>query len=111
MFKVIKTAEQVQQEKTQREYEQALNIWKQQRQEAVDAIIVEHKGKKFQGDEVSQDRIARAILSLSDGDTINWVAYDNTEVELTKTDLQTILTQAREQQNLIWNKDRPVKPE
>jgi hypothetical protein len=108
MFKVIKTAKQVQQEKLQKEYEQALRIWKQQRQEAVDSIIVEHKGKKFQGDEVSQDRIARAILSLSDGDVINWVALDNTEVELTKADLQTILTQAREQQSLIWNKDRPI---
>lgn len=111
MFKVIKTAEQVQQEKAQREYEQALNIWKQQRQEAVDAIIVEHNGKEFQGDEVSQDRMARAILSLSDEDTINWVAYDNTEIEMTKADLQTILTQAREQQSSIWNKNRPVKPE
>jgi hypothetical protein len=111
MFKVIKTAEEVKQEKLQKEYEQALRIWKQQRQEAVDAIIVEHNGKEFQGDEISQDRIARAILSLSDEDTINWAAYDNTEVELTKADLQAILAQAREQQSMIWNKNRPVKPE
>jgi succinate dehydrogenase flavin-adding protein (antitoxin of CptAB toxin-antitoxin module) len=111
MFKVIKTAEEVKQEKLQKEYKQALNKWKQERQKAVDSIIVEHKGKEFQGNEVSQDRIARAILSLSDEDTINWVASDNTEVELTKADLQAILTQAREQQSLIWNKDRPVKPE
>jgi lysozyme family protein len=111
MFKNIKNAEQLQQEKLQRDYEQAVTAWKKQRQDAVDSILVEFEGKAYQGDEVSQTRMSRAISAMDDIVTVPWVAMDNTESMLSKAGLQTILAQAGIQQSTVWNQGRPVKPE
>jgi hypothetical protein len=92
-------------------YAAEVQLWKKQRQDAVDAILVEFEGKAYQGDEVSQTRMSRAISAMDDTVTVPWVAMDNTESMLSKADLQTILAQAGIQQSAVWNQGRPVKPE
>ena len=109
MFNNIKTAEQLATEKAQADFEVAINAWKQQRQEAVDNIVVTLNGKEFQGDELSQTRLSRAIVALPDDvSTTPWVAKDNTVVMLNKLELKDLLKQAGNAQNLLWNDGRPT---
>jgi len=92
-------------------YAAEVQLWKERRQDAVDSILVEFEGKTYQGDEVSQTRMSRAIAAMDDTVTVPWVAMDNTVVMLSKASLQTILAQAGIQQSAAWNQGRPVKPE
>lgn len=94
------------------QYELDVTAWKADRQAQVDNIEVLHNEIIFQGDENSQGRMSRSINALPDDTTTaNWVAKDNSEVPLTKPDLQAILFDAGQQQSAIWNVGRPVKPE
>lgn len=62
------------------------------RQELVDNIEVIYNEVIYQGDEVSQSRISRAINGLPDDTSLlNWKAKDNVFRELTKYDLKQIL--------------------
>jgi hypothetical protein len=93
-------------------YAAEVQLWKEQRQDAVDAILVTYNGKEYQGDETSQGRMSRAINGLPDDNTtVVWVALDNSENLLTKVDLQVVLANAGMQQAMLWNQGRPVKPE
>lgn len=73
------------------------------RQELVDNIEVIYNGIVYQGDEVSQSRISRAINGLPDDiTTIQWKAKDNTSHELNRLDLKQILYLAGQEQTRIW---------
>jgi hypothetical protein len=57
---------------------------------------------KFDGDETSQDRMARSIVALNDGETVQWVLADNTIAQVTKEQLRQALRMSGEAQTAIW---------
>ncbi len=86
--------------------EERLSVRKLARSRAVNAIIVEVDGMKFDGDEVAQGRMARAlkVAELNNMDKTAWVLADNTVVEVTKKQLEKALTKAMLQQATLWTK-------
>lgn len=56
---------------------QARETLKEQLQLLVDSIVVGVDGLLFDGDEVSQTRMARAVLVMNDDETILWVQANN----------------------------------
>lgn len=92
--KRIKTEEEL-------EIERIANA-KEKRASIVASIIVEVDGMKFDGDETSQDRMARSIVALNDGETVQWVLADNTIAQVTKEQLRQALRLAGEAQTSIW---------
>jgi hypothetical protein len=77
--------------------------FKAQRAEAVQNIAVTTSaGNTFDGDEVSQGRMARAILALPEGQTVRWVLHDNTEIDATGAELREALTLAGAEQARLW---------
>lgn len=84
---------------------------KQVRRAEVDAIQVTTKsGKVFDGDEDSQTRMARAIVTMVTADTINWVLADNTIVSVTKAELTEALRLAGAAMAEIWVKPYTPTP-
>lgn len=77
-------------------------IAKSERATYVSRIIVEVDGMSFDGDETSQDRMARSIVALNDGETVQWVLADNTIAQVTKEQLRTALRMSGEAQTAIW---------
>lgn len=75
---------------------------KAERAEYVSRIVVEVDGMKFDGDETSQDRMARSIVALNDEETVQWVLADNTIAQVTKEQLRQALRLAGEAQTAIW---------
>lgn len=78
---------------------------KAQRQAEVEAIkVTTSAGNTFDGDEVSQGRMSRAVIGLSamPGATINWVLADNTIIEATAAELVEALALAGAKQGEIW---------
>lgn len=59
-------------------------------------------GKTFDGDEKSQDRMARAVATMEDTETILWVLADNTPATVTRAELREALRLAGEAQTEIW---------
>ena len=86
--------------------EERLSVRKLARSRAVNAIIVEVDGMKFDGDEVAQGRMARAlkVAELNNMDKTAWVLADNTVVEVKKKQLEEALTKAMLQQATLWTK-------
>ena len=84
--------------------EQALAKAKAERAEAVSQITVEVDGFVFDGDEVSQERMARSIVALDDGETIVWVLHDNSIAQVSKEQLKTALRLAGQKQTELWTK-------
>jgi hypothetical protein len=83
--------------------------WKANRQTAVDNIEVSYNGVIFQGDEISQGRMARVIIGTTDDiTTVLWTAKDNSIHELNRIDLKAILSDAVNQQSGLWNTGRPL---
>lgn len=84
--------------------------WKAQRAAAVSRIVVTTKdGNTFDGDEISQGRMARAILGLNTagaGTTVAWVLADNTAIQVTALELLEALTLAGAEQAALWVKDQ-----
>lgn len=74
------------------------------RSEAVAAIVVEVNGKSFNGDETSQNRMARAILALTTaGQTdTQWALADNSFSDVTLQELQEALALAGAEQTRLW---------
>lgn len=81
---------------------EALIKAKEERADYVSKIIVEVDGMKFDGDETSQDRMARSIVALNEGETVQWVLADNTIAQITKEQLRQALRLAGEAQTAIW---------
>ena len=80
---------------------------KRLRQEEVDAILVTTQaGNVFDGDEVSQGRMARAILGMQTqpGITINWVLANNLPTPVNAAELTEALALAGLSQAAIWSR-------
>lgn len=77
--------------------------WKSERSSAVSSIaITTAAGNTFDGDEISQGRMARAILALPEGQTVRWVLHDNTEIDATSAELREALALAGAEQARLW---------
>lgn len=81
---------------------EARELFKAQRTEAVDAIVVEVNGLLFDGDEVAQTRMARAAVVMQDGETTTWVQANNIPVEVTKDQLIQAVRLAGAEQTRLW---------
>ena len=76
--------------------------WKASRTTAVANIKVTVDAMEFDGDEISQTRMTRAIVAINDTDTMPWVLADNTQAFVTKTQLTQALKLAGEEQTRLW---------
>ena len=77
--------------------------WKSSRAAAVAAIkVTTLAGNEFDGDEVSQGRMARAVSSMEDADTVLWVLANNSVIRATKAELREALRLAGSEQAAIW---------
>ena len=76
---------------------------KAEREEFVSKIVVEVDGMMFDGDEVSQDRMARSIIALDLGEKVQWVLADNTIAQVTRAQLREALRKAGTAQTAIWS--------
>lgn len=85
--------------------EQLRDAAKASRASAVAAIkVTTQAGHTFDGDEISQGRMARAILGLrgSDVATVTWVLADNTVIAATEAELTEALALAGAAQAAVW---------
>ncbi|CAH9055037.1 hypothetical protein PSECIP111951_01159 [Pseudoalteromonas holothuriae] len=57
---------------------------------------------EFDADELSQQRMARAILVMDEQDTTTWILANNAVVEVTKAQLFSACKLASEQQTALW---------
>lgn len=75
---------------------------KAEREDYVSKIVVEVDGLLFDGDETSQDRMARSIIALDLGEKVQWVLADNSIKMVTRAQLREALRKAGEAQTAIW---------
>lgn len=79
---------------------------KAERDAAVAAIkVTTTAGNTFDGDEVSQTRMTRAVVALGAapaGSTVNWVLSDNSVLDATEAELTEALLLAGKAQADIW---------
>ena len=76
---------------------------KSNRAEKVASIVVEVDGLEFDGDEISQGRMSRAIIAASgDGDSVNWILANNTVASVTAAQLKQALRLAGEEMARLW---------
>ncbi len=81
----------------------AMADFKASRTLAVSQIVVTTvSGKSFDGDETSQNRMARAVSSSNAGDTTYWVLANNIPTLVTYEELKEALRLAGEAQTLLW---------
>ena len=76
---------------------------KAEREDYVSKIVVEVDGMMFDGDETSQDRMARSIIALDLGEKVQWVLADNTIKMVTRAQLREALRKAGKAQTEIWS--------
>ncbi|MBQ4864370.1 hypothetical protein J8L98_22010 [Pseudoalteromonas sp. MMG013] len=76
--------------------------FKAQRNINVSNIAVEVDGMVFDGDEVSQTRMSRAILLMSDTDSLTWVLNDNSVASVSKKQLTDACLLAAAKQSELW---------
>ena len=76
--------------------------FKATRAEAVNAIVVTVGDKQFDGDELSQTRMARALVGMLEGETIPWVLADNSVAAVTRDELTEALRLAGAEQTRLW---------
>lgn len=101
----MRTAEQLAAEQAQANYD----AWKAERQERVNAITVEVDGMAFDGDELSQGRMARAVAAADQMTEITeWTLADNTVAMVSVQTLKTACRLVGEEQTRIWNEGRPA---
>lgn len=76
---------------------------KMSRSSKIDEITVTtSNGNTFDGDERSQDRMARAVAVMEDTDTMPWVLADNSVITVGKRELREALRLAGMQMAAIW---------
>ena len=83
----------------------AREIAKAAREAAVAAIkVTTTAGNTFDGDEISQGRMARAVIALSTGlaPSVTWVLADNSVIQATAAELTEALVLAGQAQAAIW---------
>jgi len=76
--------------------------FKRARAEAVNAIVVTVGDKQFDGDELSQTRMARALVGMLPGETILWTMADNSTAMVTREELTEALRLAGAEQTRLW---------
>lgn len=84
---------------------QRRQVAKEARAKAVDAITVTTAaGHTFDGDETSQNRMARAIIALGTGlaPSVTWVLADNSVIDATAAELTEALVLAGQAQAKAW---------
>ena len=81
---------------------EARELFKQERAKAVAAIVVEVDGLLFDGDEISQGRMARAIVAMEEEETALWVLANNEDVLVTRAQLKEALRLAGAAQTAVW---------
>lgn len=85
--------------------------FKDLRAKAVERITVETaSGRIFDGDEVSQNRMVRAITGLEDqpeGATVSWVLADNTRADVDLSEMREALRLAGLRQTELWMQGKP----
>jgi len=59
-------------------------------------------GNTFDGDEQSQERMARSITALDEGETVLWVLHDNSVTEASRDELREALRLAGSAQAALW---------
>lgn len=59
-------------------------------------------GNTFDGDELSQNRMVRALSVMKDSDLVTWKLANNTFVEVSKQELEEALFLAGKEQTKIW---------
>lgn len=77
-------------------------LFKASREVLVENITVEVDGMVFDGDEVSQARMGRAVLVMTSTEKMGWVLNDNTEVLVTKAQLKQALKLSGTEQSKLW---------
>ena len=83
--------------------EQLYQQWKAQRQAAVDSIVViTTAGNAFDGHELAQARMARAIMLANPEETTPWILADNTVVQVDVAELSEALRLAGLRQTELW---------
>lgn len=88
-----------------RQAAQARATAKVARAQAVEAIqVTTAAGNTFDGDELSQGRMSRAIIALSTGlaPSVTWVLADNSTIQATAAELTEALVLAGMAQAAIW---------
>jgi hypothetical protein len=77
---------------------------KVERQAAVDAITVTVGDKVFDGDEISQERMTRAltVAGITGQSSCIWVLHDNTAAKVTRDELAMALALSMQAQAAIW---------
>ena len=96
-------------DKKRQQHERAFAAWKRERQTAVDAITVTVDGMVFDGNEASQNRMARVIASADAMEqTAEWTMANNDVATVTMAQLKQALALATEAQTAIWNEGRPT---
>jgi len=81
--------------------------WKKDRELLVEAIVVTYDSVVYQSNETDRGRMSVAMSSMSDSDTQEWTAKDNSVQVLNRADLMSIIKDGNTQQTLIWNDGRP----
>lgn len=76
--------------------------FKAEREKAVSEITVTVSNMVFDGDEESQNRMARALSSSDIGDSTLWKLADNTVTTVTYGQLKQALRLAGEAQTTLW---------
>lgn len=98
------TAEDKQKQQMEANYQ----AWKASRQLAVDAITVEVGGRIYDGDETSQNRMARAVAAADSlEDIVSWTLADNSTALVSAGDLKEALRLAGLKQTEVWIEGRP----
>ena len=59
-------------------------------------------GNVFDGDEVSQNRMSRAVTASNAGDTTQWILADNTQATVTHEELKEALLLSGRAMTVIW---------
>ncbi len=95
-----------------RTYDELYAEWKIQRDINVKNIEVEFNGKMYHGDEISQNRMVKAIRLMEEDPTItlvDWKAKDKSINPLTYENLKAIVKDAGLQTITLWNAGMPVE--
>lgn len=82
---------------------QAFSLAKSQRTVGVQEItVVTSSGKSFDGDEISQSRMSRAITASEPLDTTPWRLQDNSVVTVSREELKEALRLSLGAQSALW---------
>ena len=103
-WQLKQTAEQSRLAAHDKEYQS----WKSARAVAVGTISVTVNGRTYDGDEVSQNRMARAVAAADSLDElVSWTLTDNSVALVQVRDLKEALRLAGLKQTEIWIEGRP----